>query len=125
MVKRLVFLALAVTVLGSLRAEAGQDYRGKVKLTIQSPFMCAQQHFHIPGTAENQSTVILARVRIKGAAFERDNRLLSTAFGRVFSRELKPGDVAAFDVEFLDIVGPDIQKVKDYKVEVVEAVAKP
>ena len=124
MVMRFVFLALGIIFLGSLPAQAGQDYGSKVKLTVQSPFMCAQRHFHIPGTAENQSDVALARVRIKGEAFEADNRLISTAFGKVFSRELKPGEVAVFDVEFFDIVGPDIQKVEDYKVEVVEAVPK-
>ncbi|MCZ6479862.1 MAG: FxLYD domain-containing protein [candidate division NC10 bacterium] len=123
--KRFVVLALGVIMLGSLPAQAGEDYRSKVKLTVQSPFMCAQRHFHIPGTAENQSDVTLGRIRIKGEAFQGDNRLMFTAFGKVFSPELKPGEVAAFDVEFLDIVGPDMQKVKDYKVEVVEAEPKP
>jgi hypothetical protein len=65
MVRRFVAPALGVMMLGSLPAEAGQDYRSQVKLTVQSPFMCAARHFHIPGTAENQSSVTLGRVRIK------------------------------------------------------------
>lgn len=124
MVRRFVALALGVMMLGSLPAEAGQDYRSQVKLTVQSPFMCAARHFHIPGTAENQSSVTLGRVRIKGEAFDGDTKLLSTAFGKIFSRELEPGEAATFDVEFFDIVGPDIESVKDYKVDVVEAVPK-
>lgn len=123
--KKVLFLSIGTIILSSLVAEAGQDYRDKVKLTVQSPFLCAAKHFHIPGTAENQSSVTLAIVRIKGEAFEENNRLISTATGKVFSPALKPGEAATFDVEFLDIVGPDIEKVKNYNVEVIEAVPKP
>lgn len=122
--KQFAAIVLGAIMLGSLPAEAGEDYRSKIKLTVESSFMCAQRHFHIPGIAENLSPVTLVRVRLRGEVFGSNNQLLSTAFGKVFSRELKPGEAAAFDVEFLDIVGPDIQKVKDYKVEVVEAIPK-
>lgn len=125
MVKLLGFVVIAALGIGILPIHAGENYRSQVKLTVQSPFMCAAKHFHIPGTAENQSSVTLAIVRIKGEAFEENNRLISTATGKVFSPELKPGEAATFDVEFLDIVGPDIEKVKDYNVEVIEAAPKP
>lgn len=124
--KTLMLLLSPIALLASpISLHAGQNYASQVKLEMQQPFMCAMKHFHIPGTAKNQSAVSLAHVRIKGEAFDGDNQLLSTAFGKVFSSELKPGEVAAFDVEFLDIVGPQIQKVKDYRVEVVEAVPRP
>ena len=130
----LVSLIVALVLLGGLSAALAADLKDKVKVEIASVglhpgmdpgmYVCALNHLHIKGTAENLAGVPLGQIKVAGKAFDADGKLLGTANFSTKQATLGLGEKAEINLEFLTVMGPKIEQVKKHEVTVVEAPAK-
>ena len=84
-------------------------------------YVCAANHLHIKGMVENTAKVAVGRVKLAGKAFGADGKLLGTATTSTKEAVLAPGAKAEFNLEFLTVTGPAIERVKKHEVLVVDA----
>ena len=129
------WLTIATVGLSGVGVALAADLKDKVKVEIESVglhpgmepgmYVCALGHLHIKGSVQNLTGVSLGQVKVAGRAFDADGKLLGTATSSTKPATLKPGERAEINLEFLDVTGPLIQRVKRQEVAVVEAPAKP
>ena len=130
----LMFLIVALVLLGGFSAAPAADLKDKVRVEIASVglhpgmdpgmYVCALNHLHIKGTVENLAGVPLGQIKVAGKAFDAEGKLLGTATFSTKQAILGPGEKAEINVEFLTVTGPKIQQVKKHELAVVEAPAK-
>lgn len=126
-------VATVVAIAGFSAAAA--DLKDSIKVEIQNVglhpgmdpgmYVCAAGHFHIKGTVQNLTGVLMGPVKVSGEAFDSDGKLLGTATAFTKRAVLGPNEKAEINLEFLTITGPTIQQVKKYNLGVVEAGRKP
>jgi len=129
-----VSVLVALLMLGGYVPSLAADLKDKVKVEIDSVglhpgmepgmYVCASDHLHIKGTAQNLSNVALGRIKVAGKAFGADGKLLGMATFSPTQASLKPGEKAEINLEFLTITGSLIEKVKRHELAVVEAPAR-
>lgn len=129
--KTSVSLFVALLMLGGISALRAENLRDKVKAEVGTVglhpgmdpglYVCAANHLHIKGTVQNLASVPVGRVQMAGKAFGADGKLLGTATARTKQATLAPGEKAEFNLEFLTVTGPSIEKVKRHELEVVDA----
>lgn len=127
-------LVAAVVAFAGFSAAAA-DLKDSIKLEIQNVglhpgmdpgmYVCAAGHFHIKGTVQNLTGVLMGPVKVSGEAFDSDGKLLGSATAFTKRAVLGPNEKAEINLEFLSITGPTIQQVKKYNLGVVEAGRKP
>jgi hypothetical protein len=127
-------LTLAVVIAMSAAAWAASDLKDRVKVEVESVglhpgmdpgmYVCALGHLHIKGSVQNLAGVPLGHVKVAGKAFDAQGQLLGTATSSTKPATLGPGEKAEINLEFLDVTGPLIERVKRHEVAVVEAPTK-
>ena len=130
----LVSLSIALLIVGGFSSALAADLKDKVKVAIESVglhpgmdpgmYVCALGHLHIKGTVENLAGVALGKIKVAGRAFDADGKLLGTATASTKQALLEPGEKAEINLEFLTVMGPRIQGVKQHEVTIVEAPTK-
>jgi hypothetical protein len=83
-------------------------------------YICGKGHLHIKGSVTNQPPTAVGKVTLLGKAFAADGRLLGTAT-YVTPAQLRPGERAEVNLEFLTVTGPLIQQVKAHQITVTDA----
>jgi hypothetical protein len=129
-----VCFVVAVLTLGGVAAGVAADLKNQVKVEISSVglhpgmdpgmYVCALGHLHIKGAVQNLAGVALGPVKVAGKAFDAEGKLLGTATSSTKQAILNPNEKAEINLEFLTVTGPQIQQVKKYDVEVVQAPPK-
>ena len=131
---RIVWIGVALVMLGGILPALAADFRDKVKVEIDTVglhpgmdpgmYVCAAGHLHIKGTVQNLAGVTLGPIKVAGKAFDADGKLLGTATSSTKTASLGPNEKAEINLEFLTITGPKIQQVKKHDVAVIEASPK-
>jgi hypothetical protein len=126
-----VVLVAALMMTVAVSTATAKDFKDKVKVEIESVglhpgmdpgmYVCAGGHLHIKGTVQNLADTPLRQVKVAGRAFDADGKLLGTAVATTKSEKVAPKEKAEINLEFLNVTGPAIQRVKRHEVIVVEA----
>jgi len=129
--KNSVLLIASLLMLGGISTSLAANLKDQVKAEIGTVglhpgmdpglYVCAANHLHIKGTVQNEASVTVGRIKVAGKAFGADGKLLGTATTSTKQSTLAPGKKAEFNLEFLTVTGPSIEKVKKHELEVVEA----
>ena len=129
--KNSVLLFASLLMLGGMATSQAANLKDKVKAEIGTVglhpgmdpgmYVCAANHLHIKGTVQNMAGVSVGRIKLAGKAFGADGKLLGTATTSTKQVALAPGDKAEFNMEFLTVTGPLIERVKKHELDVVEA----
>ena len=129
--KNSVLLFASLLMLGGIATSQAANLKDKVKAEIGTVglhpgmdpgmYVCAANHLHIKGTVQNLADVSVGRIKLAGKAFGADGKLLGTATTSTKQVALAPGDKAEFNMEFLTVTGPLIERVKKHELDVVEA----
>lgn len=130
--KNSVLLFVSLLMLGGISTLQAADMKDKVKAEIGTVglhpgmdpgmYVCAANHLHIKGTVQNQAGIPVGRVKVAGNVFGADGKLLGTATSSTKQATLASGEKAEFNLEFLTVTGPLIERVKKHQLEVVEVV---
>jgi len=128
-------LIVALGIFGVVSAVLAADLKEKVKVEILSAgfhpgmdpglYVCAGGHLHVKGTVQNQTGVILASIKLEGKAYDAEGKFLGMASPwrkAPLLVSLKPDEKREFDMEFLAITGPEVQRAKRQEIVVIEAI---
>ncbi len=126
-------LVAALVVLGGLSPAWAVNLKDKVNVEIESAqfhadmdpgtYMCAAQHLHIRAVVENRADVRLGRIKVAGKVFDGGGALMGTATASTRQSFLVPGESAGVDLEFLTVIGGQIEDVERHELAVVDAPA--
>jgi hypothetical protein len=129
--RTVVGLLVALVAMGGIGTVAAKDLKDKVKVEVESVglhpgmdpgmYVCAGGHLHIKGTVQNLADAPLRHVKVSARAYDADGKLLGTATTMTKGEKLVPKEKAEINVEFLNVTGPAIQRVKRHEITVVEA----
>ncbi len=87
-------------------------------------YMCAGQHLHIRAVVENRADVSLGRIKVAGKVFDAGGALMGAAVASTRQPLLAPGGTTGVDLEFLTVIGRQIEDVERHELVVVDAPAK-
>ena len=128
---RTMLIVVALLVLGGISTSHAASLKDQLKAETATVglhpgmdpgmYVCAANHLHIKGMVENTAAVAVGRVKVGGKAFGADGKLLGTATASTKEAILAPGAKAEFNLEFLTVSGPTIERVKKHEVFVVDA----
>lgn len=128
--KNSMLLFVSLLLVGGISTPQAANLKDEVKAEVGTVglhpgmdpglYVCAANHLHIKGTVQNLAKVTVGRIKVIGKAFGADGKLLGTATSTTKQAALASGEKAEFNLEFLTVTGPSIEKVKKHEVEVVE-----
>lgn len=125
-----LFAAVAFTIL-LVPGVYAADLADKVTVEIDSAglqagmqagtYLCAAGHLHIKGIVQNFNDTTVKSVKVKADVFDADGKLLGTATGSTRGKPLAPYAKTEVHVEFLNVTGEAVDRVKRKQIAVVEA----
>jgi hypothetical protein len=117
----------AVAGAGDLKDEVKVEVQGTEMHSGMAPgtYVCAGGHLHVKGTVQNLAAVPVGQVKVSGKALDAQGKVLGTATASTKQPILNPNDKAAVDLEFVNVTGPLLDKVKSQELAVVGVAPKP
>lgn len=131
----IVWPIAAIMMLGGIDVALAGDPKDDVKIEIESTqvhpgmepgtYVCAVGHLHIKGTVQNLTGVPVGPIKVAGKVFDADGNVLGTATASTKQPVLNPSDKAEINLEFLTVIGPLVEQVKNQELAVVAVEPKP
>ena len=129
--RTIALAVIAFTIMLAAQPLQAADLADKVKVEIDSAslqsgmepgtYLCAAGHLHIKSVVQNFADTTVRHVKVKADVFDADGKLLGTATGSTRGKPLAPYAKTEVHVEFLNVTGEAVDRVKRREIAVVEA----